>query len=606
MAEKSISDIIVPGFTSGDAYWRIDWLGDVPYPHQTPHHSQPYVQVILSKLAGNLQSFNNNQHDLPKERTERTISLPIGFLPLLRAGDIWRKNKYVFSPNYTKEEFIDIEIDEEHCFPIIAGGLDKLDKDGEKIFFLPAKQHPFHMKHTQSKCRLITLDNRPERIIIPNMEIVRFYFGSSPVLIRTLFTSGISSEALFDSAESIAQRVDGSSFLQLRTKMKDASAADIARIAFNVDANNAAMMISKSCVKSSMKNRPIYIETNFPFHGKTTLSMTGKWLRQKDGNKIFLCYRIIQCSAPFPFTSLDFFRDNAGERDGTTDESRPIAFPDMPNYAHKDNEDAEAVLSTDEPYSFIYEDEITIPGDQPFPDLQGKMIQKVRQESCKFKAGEKGNPILIDTDRMGIGEMGSDSKVAPVDIVFKNEKIDSILTAEKLSVNFENLFKILAALKSEKDISSISYIAPFPGSSDIRFSIFPPVKTKTGQDGAWPFLDYIKGVCNSRKIRRRVLIVKIIRNDRVRYLLEFERRVSSVGKKFDQRPLLIIHNEENSLICNDDFKTILTECAQNRGAWIEDKTLPKLKRIFITHRFSNKKEKKESIIKFAKKIFDKL
>ncbi len=120
--------------------------------------------------------------------------LSIGTLPLLRIGDLWLNGQLKAQPEYELEEFQDIEIDKDSAHLIKAG----LNPD-DKGFLLPMSEHPWHMNCTQSYCVMLNLpDNR--RLIIPCMELIRFYFGSSSNLITALFLPPLNRTSLYTKA----------------------------------------------------------------------------------------------------------------------------------------------------------------------------------------------------------------------------------------------------------------------------------------------------------------------------------------------------------------------------------------------------------------------
>lgn len=608
MSRKKLSEISIEGLTQNDDYWRIDWLGDLSYPDRIRRHSQPSIEILLSKLKGRPQDVDLNHRECSDCRNQRVVILPIGLLPILRVGDIWRRDRYVVSPAYITKFFSNIQIDDEHCYPIIAGGCESNANQSSKQFFLSTAYHPYHSKHTRSKCVVISIPDQKNKIVIPQLELARFYFGSSVALISKLFSYGMAMDEIYNSEESEALRSDGSSFIQLRTKMKDVSVADIARIAFDKHAKKAAALISNSIAKCAKDQHPIYAETNFPFSGNTSLAMTGKWLPFGDDSKVFICYRIIRCTAPFPFESLDFFRDNAGNKDGTHDPSRPLAFEggSSSQIPGSDNEDANEVTD-EEPFSFLDDTEIVIPGELPFPDLTIKQIEKKRQKPCEFQSSDKPNVVTNTVEGIGIGEGGTNPKIGSAEVTRDNvESNKEIATAEKLPVHFHTFFRILSALRRRKGIESISFEQPIPGANDPRCSVFPLVKTETGRNSTWPFIDYVKGICNEMRLRRRVVIARIVFETKVSYLLEIERRVDVNGDYLDVCSMLLLYRHGNTEISKTDLQAVLTECAMRRGGWLSDEGMHHLHRHSLKHISLHDKQENDAIGTFVNKIIAKL
>jgi hypothetical protein len=174
-------------------------------------------------------------------------------------------------------------------------------EDGQ--FLLPLAQHPWHMADTQSYCVVV---NAPAggRIIIPCLELVRFYFGSSASLLHRIFDPQLKKEDLFTSRQ--LEPTYGMLELGLATGISRGSAADVGRIALDTAAWSTAKAVGKSCLSASAVGQPVYPKGHFPFSGETTLSAAGKWIVRDDGPPDFVVFSLRSCSHPFPFESLRY------------------------------------------------------------------------------------------------------------------------------------------------------------------------------------------------------------------------------------------------------------------------------------------------------------
>lgn len=238
-------------------------------------------------------------HSTVSPNFQRRVWVSVGTLPLLRIGDIWRDDQLDVRPDYEQEEFTDIQIDQSTTTLIKAG----LNLD-ERGFLLPLSEHPWHMQCTQSYCMMVDLpDSR--RLIIPCMELVRFYFGSSSSLITKLFLPPLARDSLYKKAAMNTRT--GQLMLALAEKMSGASAADIGRLHLEPAAWRAAAHVGASILKASVANQAIYPQALFLFEGKTTLAASGKWLSFTDQPRAtFLVYNLQSCAHPFPFSSLRY------------------------------------------------------------------------------------------------------------------------------------------------------------------------------------------------------------------------------------------------------------------------------------------------------------
>ena len=143
------------------------------------------------------------------------------------------------------------------------------------------------------------------RLIIPCLELIRFYFGSSGNLVQRLFTTPLVTNSLW--AKKRYDEEKRHLHLVLADRMSGASAADIGRIAASKHAKRSAGSIFNSCQKASTQRECVHPYTGFPFEGKTDLLVNGIWLPFGDkAEATFVVYRLRSCSYPFPFQSLSY------------------------------------------------------------------------------------------------------------------------------------------------------------------------------------------------------------------------------------------------------------------------------------------------------------
>ncbi|WP_279499345.1 hypothetical protein [Aeromonas veronii] len=307
---------VIEKFLSFKEEWRIDYFGDVLYPNLSTRQSQPSIAVQLSKYSGNSNEDN---------RTQQWV--PIGLLPFLKIGDLWLEGQPTGKNSApSRETFNNLLINIESTHFYKAGGKPDIKMHGllgSINYWLPLDQHPWHREHTHSNCIVINA-SQSLQILIPCMELIRFYFGSSSSLLSTLFRPMLSRTSL---ARQYIKRTDGSVFLYLADGISGASAADIARILYSPEAWRAATLIGKSALQCSSIGERIYPKCTFPFEGITDLNVTGQWITH-DGSrrKTFVVYEILSCSHDFPFKSIryvttgnssKFKRSNVGNQPNT-------------------------------------------------------------------------------------------------------------------------------------------------------------------------------------------------------------------------------------------------------------------------------------------------
>lgn len=266
----------IAAFPAGRDIWRIDWFGPIAFPDRMVRRRHPSVLVHLSKVVDPQALVDPTvllrpDSTLPADRqTKRWVS--VGTTMLLRIGDLWQDQTLVARPGYEQAMFDEVLIDRETVNIVKAGS--SFD-DGTVL--LPLTDHPWHFNNTHSYCVRVELPG-DRFLVVPCMEMARFYFGSSSELLARLFAPPLTKDKLFSK---VSKDFRARMVLDLAERMPKASAEDVARIAGSDVAWRAAALISVSCLKASTAGRDVYPQAVFPFEGTTSLQAVGKWLTTK-------------------------------------------------------------------------------------------------------------------------------------------------------------------------------------------------------------------------------------------------------------------------------------------------------------------------------------
>ncbi len=348
-----------------------------------------------------LGSLPSNRPSLAQR--QRRVWVSIGTLPLLRIGDIWRDCKLHSQPDHELEEFKDLQVDASTA-SLVKAGLN-LNEQG---FLLPITEHPWHMQCTQSYCTVVNLpDGR--RIIIPCMELIRFYFGSSSGLVSKLFSPPLQRQDLYTGTEH--DPVGSHIVVRLAERISGASAADIARIHLDPQAWRAAALIGTSLLKASTAQQAIYPQAVFPFEGKTDLQAVGQWLSFGDQPRAsFLVYNLRSCSHPFPFQSLQYEVPRRRPYPGAQDSggnAKPSSAPDGRNQSLIERDASNRLAPKNRRFR----------GNQRFPDLIPKSIWQRKSISMdEFMQSRKRYLAKQAVAEVAVGDPGSEQRVRPVDL----------------------------------------------------------------------------------------------------------------------------------------------------------------------------------------------
>jgi hypothetical protein len=408
---QNLNEYQIRDLALGEHRWRIDWFGAVTYAERYRRKSQPLIEVQLSQLPSDLHDLNqlfSLGHDRwPKTRQAR---LPVGFLSWLRIGDIWKDGRLIESPAYDSECFHDLHIDRGTTSIIKAG----LSEDENRLFYLPLSHHPYHVRHTQSYCILI--NSSDHKIVIPAVELIRFYFGSSSNLISRIFDVPFSPENFWRNVE--PGEYGNKPTIHLASGLSGRSATDIGRIAFSKSARAAVELIGNSCIAATANQQSAYPKAIFPFEGTTDLVASGKWLPFDTNERgVFIVFKLISCSHPFPFTGLHY----TSERKGSSN-TQAEAFSSTPEHlsSFRDRRFVKALkaireIVNREPGRSKIARELESQARPQFPDLEWKRISKIDPaEVPTIMSSLKGVSIVSGSS---VGEDGQDTKIQPIDVV---------------------------------------------------------------------------------------------------------------------------------------------------------------------------------------------
>jgi hypothetical protein len=390
--------------------WRIDWFGDLAFPNRMVRRKQPSLLLHLSRV------LSGNFHDdpsvlLPPESTlarrQRKTWVSVGTLPLLRIGDVWRDGKLEARPDYQLELFPNLQIDKTTTH-LVKAGLN-LDEQG---FLLPISEHPWHMQCTHSYCVMVDLpDNR--RIIVPCIELIRFYFGSSSNLITKLFLPPLERKALYSNPQ--FDKGTGRLVLELAERMSGASAADIGRMHLDPVAWHAAVHIGMSALKASLAKQSVYPQMFFPFEGETTLIAAGKWLSfGEQPQATFVVYNLRSCSHPFPFRSLRYESMDIRTRQEQGVQAESSQSAKQLRRSTRDSK-VQQLVEQDASNGLAVKTK-AVRFEPRFPDLRKKTIWKSKTLSTPDANHAFVGTAAAPVEQAAIGDPGSERRIRPMDL----------------------------------------------------------------------------------------------------------------------------------------------------------------------------------------------
>ncbi|MBC3873497.1 hypothetical protein [Undibacterium flavidum] len=423
-------------------FWRIDWFGSVSFSENYRRSSQPKVEVQLSQILDHEidTSVNFDLENIKKAR-KRTVRLPVGLLSALKIGDIWKNGALSMQPEYEVMSFNQLKITRDTSSLIKAGLPDP--ETGE--YFLPMSHHPQHMEHTQSYC--VHIKTNACHIIVPCVELIRFYFGSSSTVLAKIFDAPFAQENFWMSTENTSSTKPT---IHLAPGIPGFSAPHIGRIAFSKVARSAAELIGNSCITATARNEPAFPKAVFPFEGETDLVVSGKWLPFNGNSKgVFLVFSLISCSHPFPFkeikyTSTKKSTSKSGEAPKTDLKAKQEKSELQYSKARQTNN---TVIDEEPDKKRVAQKISTQHSSAQFPDLIRKSITKIENEHVPTLMLRKEGISVVDG--LSVGDEGNLSTIHPIEFSDYDDEDFQIpkSTNKKISLTSLVFFELLKRIR---------------------------------------------------------------------------------------------------------------------------------------------------------------
>lgn len=568
--------IEIAEFPHDNKLWRIDGLGKIF--SQLKNNNNLFIEVYLRPVnfhdnsVYNFARFDSSGREIPEYNQLKKIPVNIGLLPILRVGSLWIKGK--LQNNNTVTDIVtlkNIEINA-NTIEIINSNykIKYLDSSGreqecklllQKNFATDAKV-PF-------SCFRIQNENYKNGIIIPVIEIIRFYYACSTRLAHLTFSNP-------DEITKISYAIDNETdkvIIKLPQQYTDQEAFILARILTSDIALSGLFQIKNSLIKIGVNEQPTtLLSTNFPFINSTNLMVRGIKIVDR-----FLVTEICSCSAPFPDISVDRNNDNR-KGDKKTD------IPDDKKKEYRRGGRTPS-LKGNSTIQNQYESVNCVSTLQfnlninCFSDLIGKKIEKPQKPFNEYKAQKLAINEKINVISLGV-DLGtwSQTTIVPASISTFNTQFEK-QNRDALAATFENSVRAIEHLNEEySDIKATIYTSSSPACE------FVPL-TDSAHKAQWSYL------VSKTKTRRKVLLGKIDYKDRTFWLIEIQAR------KSEHFVTAIIYFETNDEI--KYLNQLLYVLAKKRGIW--DK-IPKNYNLQIT----TLKHTHKDIESYAQKIYTRI
>jgi len=238
---------------------RVVWFGDV--------RTSVTTTVARARICVVLQAEGATSVEQRKD-----VLVPAGFFRFVRMGDVWREGRQVGSAPLVRETFRELVIDDTTTTVSPAGAPTSLP-DGTQRFDLRFEAFDGHRAHTASWVAKVELDSRSS-LVVPCMELARFYFSESGSLAAQLFSGARAAGGLY--VDWYLSAATGVANLTLGVDLNGAAASTVARIASDKAARRAFWDVVKSGVADHANRKPWYPRMRFPLIGRTDLTCEGE------------------------------------------------------------------------------------------------------------------------------------------------------------------------------------------------------------------------------------------------------------------------------------------------------------------------------------------
>ena len=512
----SLASLTINSFPKDDHIWRLTWLAGLEFNPQI--QSELLVNVVLERLPTNAGNSPTESHnDTQKTPIYRIYQVGVGALPILTIGTLWKNGRQQTPPIYKLKRFKNLWYSKQTMQFMRAGS-----KIGDREYLIPPFVHALEVPSAR-KTWVLTLrrGSDPFAIIIPAMEIARFFYCNSTLTAQTILTKGCPKclDRFIDEKLSGIDDQDACR-IALQPGMIDADLRLCAALKTSSYACKATDFIYRSFLESHYKDGVGFPKAFPPFSGEGRLTLRGIPFNS-GGRQRFLAYKIISSNFPLPVSNIIQIEKQWPEKEqpeNATDRRKiqrdrkiPALKSDQINLVQHEEPDISSsrLYRLQDETRFLDHIPVEIISEEMSPTHTKVVIQNNDEMTTQLSTGQGtwGN-----TQSAGITFGGRPDK---------HENQPERVRHPAVPATFENFIDKLEALRRNHNtewrivVGSNEYVPHETGNR----SLFPTFNR--GEKLPWAYLDKITGS------RRQVLIAKIAFQDKAFYLLEFQRRPES-------------------------------------------------------------------------------
>ena len=404
-------------FPSDGRIWRVDFLGGLQRNPDNPY--EPTIQVIISPLRDALQrdpdELARTSAVIGENRT--TIHIGVGQLPYLKVGSLWADGRCLSYGAGKECEFPNLQIRRGNFHLLKANRI----VDG--AWLIPSSHHEVGMGQ-EAFCLTVAYNGDPHGIIIPTIELLRFYYAVSTPLARAMFLGDFfqNLNAVIDPRQCAFDPTTACTFLKLRREIHDLEGWFIGRILLSDEAKGCMKSLYDSLARQSSRGQSfVYAPASFPFSGETNLRAHGKYIKTRNATTWrFLVFSLEHCTAPFPLERLIVDRSFSNPAaDGLSPESPGLDWLPASTRTVTIRAPANPTLqSKREPNKNLEPIIFPIISDS-FSFLQGKKVEKLSKEQMgktSMLQFTEGGSVFAELFSTGQGSYAQGNSIAPAEV----------------------------------------------------------------------------------------------------------------------------------------------------------------------------------------------
>ncbi len=557
-------------FPKDGGYWRVDWFGAI---QKNPDIlTEPYFQVVISPFKSS--PFTLVKKDLASvkstdtENQQRTLRIGIGQSPLIWIGSIWKDGLCQPLSAGQPITFHSLNISTQTTRVISAGH--RIHNE----YLIPYNYYRFGRAGIHSKILAIEWDGDPYGILIPMMELLRFYYAVSSNLSHAIFSGALKHD--LDSIVHV-ERTDyimeeRRFLLGLRQHITDEEGWVIARILNSREAWVACSQIHDNLIKQTLNSNFTHIETRFPFIGDTDLQARYKPIKSYGDKWRHLVLALEFCSGSFPYDDLTIIRDNdGGKADPDTDLPSIEKKPINRGKSLSKNLSGKELQSKNDTDKNISTQNISVPTNR-FSAIENRKPDKPTKKQCEFRSSARfvsAKEVVELGTGLGVYDKRS-QLVQPVNLSPKRERRQSAPPSFELfteAVTKLNQYsEIVANLRTLDE--SVKYM---------------PLVRPSGK-WQWSYLN------SSIKQRRHIIVADINYLGNFFMLVEFEMRLN------ERCTVALIYSGVHRLTDRGLWELLL-KAARKHGIWANVDVGEALRILPLKHTWSDSEMFSDSIMR---------